>query len=78
MFNADPKSPRVRIVAASAGLAVLGWGLGAIVWRGDLHYKNWFGELVFAPFAILFGLVITLTAVFRPELLGGKPARSKQ
>jgi hypothetical protein len=61
-----------------AGLAVFSWGLGAIVWRGDLHYKNWFGELVFAPFAILFGLLIVLAALFKPEILGRSPRRLKR
>jgi len=78
MMNADPKSPLVRIVAALAGLAVLTWGLGAILWQGDLHYKNWFGELVFAPFAILFGLIIILSALFKPEILGRSPKRLKR
>ncbi len=78
MFSTGPKSPLVRIVAVLAGTAVFGWGLGAILWQGDLHYKNWFGELVFAPLAILFGLVIILSALFKPEILGRAPKRLKR
>jgi hypothetical protein len=78
LLDTDPKRPLVRVVAGLAGLAVSSWGLGAIMWRGDLHYKNWFGELVFAPFAILFGLVIVLAALFKPELLGRSPKRLKR
>jgi hypothetical protein len=55
LLNTDPKRPLARIVAALAGLSIFGWGLGAILWHGDLHYGNFFGELVFAPFAIRSG-----------------------
>jgi hypothetical protein len=70
MFNSDPKSPLIRVIAGLAGLAVFSRGLAAILWRGDLHYRNWFGEWVFVPFAILFGLVILFGALFKPEILG--------
>ena len=78
MFNSDPKSPFIRAVAALAGLTVFGWGFRAIFWRSDLHYTNWFGELVFAPLAMLFGLVIIFGAVFKPEILGRSPTRLKR
>jgi len=78
MFNSDPKGPLVRIVVALAGLSLFAWGFSTIVWRGDLHYKNWFGELVFALLAILFGLAIILSALFKPEFLGRPAARSKR
>jgi drug/metabolite transporter (DMT)-like permease len=78
MFSSDPKSPLVRIVAALAGLAVLGWGLASILQRGDLHYRNWFGELIFSPFAILFGLGLILSALFKPEILGRQATTRKR
>ena len=78
MLDTDPKRPLTRIVAGVAGLAVFGWGLRAILWQGSLHYRNWFGELVFAPFAILFGLLIILSALFKPEILGRAPGRLKR
>jgi hypothetical protein len=77
MFNSDPKSPLIRIVAGLGGLTVIGCGLAAILWRGDLHYRNWIGELVFAPFAILFGLVILFGALFKPAILGRPSMQSK-
>jgi len=72
------KGPLVRVVAGLGGLAVLGWGLHAILWQPDLHYTNWFGELIFAPFAILFGLVILFGALFKPEILTASSKRSKR
>ena len=78
MFNADPKRPLVWIVAFLEGCAVLSGGFGAILWRGDLHYTNWFGQLVFAPFAILLGSAMILAALFKPEVLGRPPTRSKR
>jgi hypothetical protein len=70
MLNTDPKRPLARIVAVLAGLAIFGWGLRAVLWQHDLHYQNWFGELVFAPLAILFGLLTIFGALFKPEILG--------
>ncbi len=78
MFNSDPKSPLIRAVAALAGLTLFGFGFRAIFLRGDLHYTNWFGELVFAPLAVLFGLIIILGALFKPEILGSSPKRLKR
>ena len=67
------------MVAGLAGLYIFAWGLGAILWRGEpLHYRNFFGELVFAPFAILFGVIIVGGALFKPEILGKAPKRLKR
>jgi len=74
----DPRRPMVRVVAGFAGLAVLGWGLAPVLRHNDLHYQNWFGELVFAPFAILFGLLALFGALFKPQILGRPAARSKK
>lgn len=78
MFSSDPKSPVVRVVAGLIGLAAIGFGLHALLQRGDLHYTNWFRELVFAPVAVLLGLVAVLGALFKPEILGRQHARSKR
>jgi hypothetical protein len=72
MFARDPKRPLFRLIAGIAGLAMIGWGAKAILVRGDLHYANWFGELVFAPLAILFGLIVIAGALFKPEILTAK------
>jgi len=38
---------------------------------GTLQHANWFGEVVFARFAIVLGLaVILLNALLQPEMLG--------
>jgi len=78
MLDTDPKRPLARVIAGLAGLAVFGWGVRGISLQGDLHYRNWFGELIFAPFAILFGLVIVLSALFKPEILGRPGTRPKR
>lgn len=69
MLNTEPRSPLVRIVAALAGLAMVGFGVGTLVLRGDMFYTNWFGGLVFAPLAILFGVFIIGCAAFKPSWL---------
>jgi hypothetical protein len=77
MLNTDSKSPLTRVVAGLAGLVVLGWGFRGISWQQALHFQNWFGELAFAPFAILAGLVILLGALFKPQILGAAPKKSR-
>jgi hypothetical protein len=78
MFNPDPKRPLIRIVAAIAGVVFFATGIFSVLWRQELHYVNWFGELVFAPFAVLFGLILFLGALFRPEILGTSPRRHRR
>jgi hypothetical protein len=81
LLDTDPKRSLARRVAGLAGLSILAWGLGAILWRGELlHYRIFFGKLVFAPFAILFGVIIIIIvgALFKPEILGKAPKRLKR
>jgi hypothetical protein len=71
MFPSDPKSPLLRIVAFLLGSALVARGLASILRNGDLlHYQNWSGQLVFAPFVLVIGLVIIFGALFKPEILG--------
>ena len=56
---------RQRVPFASFGLLILGWGVGTLVAR-RLHYPNWFGEPVFAPFAVFIGALLVLLAL-RPN-----------
>jgi succinate dehydrogenase hydrophobic anchor subunit len=77
MFDLEPKKPLYRSIAALAGLVLLGFGLATIRSHGDMVYKNWFGELMFSPFAIIFGLLILWGALFKPEILG-KSTRTKR
>ena len=69
MFNTGTTATLTRIVAILAGLAMVGFGIGALVRRGDMFYTNWFGGLVFAPLAILFGVFTIGCAVFKPSWL---------
>ena len=64
------------MVADLAGIGIVGSGLDSFLLRDGLHYRNRFGELIFAPFAILLGLVIIFGALFKPEILGS--TRSKR
>jgi len=39
------------------------WGFGTL-YASRLYYSNWFGEMVFAPFAALIGLACVGLAIF--------------
>lgn len=69
MLNTDPHGFLYRIVAGVAGLAVIGFGVDPLLHGGDLFGTNWFGELVFAPLAIVLGLIAVCFALFKPEWL---------
>jgi hypothetical protein len=69
MLNTEPRRPLTRVVAGLAGLAMVGFGIGALVRRADIFYTNWFGGLVFAPLAILLGVFTIGCAVFKPSWL---------
>ena len=46
---------------------------GAVhIMRGSMGWKNYWGGLVFPPFAILFGLLLIYVAIFRWRKLQGK------
>lgn len=69
MLNSEPERALPRIVAALAGSAMICLGLAPLLHRGDMFYTNWFGGLVFAPLAILFGIFVIWCALFRPKWL---------
>jgi hypothetical protein len=69
MLNTEPQRPLARIVAALAGLAMTCLGVAPLVRRGDMFYTNWFGGLVFVPFAIIFGVFTIGCALFKPHWL---------
>jgi hypothetical protein len=72
MLNTDPHGFLYRMVALVAGLAIIGFGVGPLLHRGDLFGTNWFGELVFAPLAIVLGLIVVGFALFKHEWLAAK------
>ena len=55
--------------AAIAGFAIIGFGVAPLLHGGDLFGTNWFGELVFAPLAIVLGGIVVAFALFKPEWL---------
>jgi hypothetical protein len=69
MLNTEPRRPLPRIVSALAGLAMICLGAAPLVRRGDMFYTNWFDGLVFAPFAIIFGVFTVGCALFKPDWL---------
>jgi hypothetical protein len=73
MLNFDPRKPFYRILFFLLGSTVI--GLSLTTFRNhDLFYENWWGGLVFAPIAIVFGLVIIFGAIFKPSIFGKHPA----
>jgi hypothetical protein len=77
MLNTDPQGFLYRFVAIVAGVAIAGFGLVPILKRGDLFSTNWFGELVFAPLAILLGVIVVAFALFKPSWLAAKRVERK-
>jgi len=55
-------------VIAFLGFSAIFLGLGPML-RGDLFFSNWFHGLVFAPLAVIFGVVMILMAIFTPKYL---------
>jgi len=40
-----------------------------VIWAGSPGYRNYWGGLVFAPLALVVGIVLLAVALFRPRLL---------
>ncbi len=72
MLNAEPTGLLSRVVAGIAGLSVIGIGVAPVIAKGDLFYSNWWGGLVFAPLAIVFGAFIIFCSLFKPEWLAAR------
>ena len=70
-------SSTIASVTLEIRLAIVGFGLGPLVQRGDLFSTNWFGGLVFAPLAIILGLIVIAFALFKPKWLAAKRAEPK-
>ena len=68
MLNADPKNPLNRAVFLIAGTAFVGVGLIALRHSPIFAYHTGWGGMAFGPFAILFGLVFILGAIFKPDI----------
>jgi hypothetical protein len=59
-------SRKQRGAFAATGLLVILLGVSALL-RGSLHYANWWGGAVFAPFAILIGAMAVGVGVIGPR-----------
>lgn len=52
------------LVSVTLGLTVVLLGVGALS-RGDLHYPNYWGGAVFAPFAIAIGVAFAVVGSWK-------------
>jgi len=63
MIRGPQQKMYLRILCGIVGVVAFSWGLHPIL-AGDYSYNNWFGGLVFAPVAIVAGVLMVLGAVF--------------
>jgi hypothetical protein len=68
------KIGRIFLIAFSILLILMGL---ADIMRGSLGWRNYWGGLLFPPFAILSGLLLIYVAVFRWRKLQEKPGDKK-
>ena len=54
--------PAQQVVLGFVGLMILGWGVLTLL-GGALHYSNVWGGMMFAPFALLIGILVVLVAI---------------
>ncbi len=73
-----PASATSRIVFAVVSLTIVLLGLFAISRSPILAYRNWWGGLVFAPFAIIVGALFFFVLVIRPDKIGSNPSRRRK
>jgi hypothetical protein len=76
MLNFDPRKPFYRTLFLVIGAAIIGIGIAPLR-HGDLSYENWWGGLGFAPFTIIFGIIIVLGAIFKPTIFGRQSSKTK-
>jgi hypothetical protein len=79
MFNPDLNSTLNRTIFVVLGVMLIGLGLASLRNVG-LGYHNWWGGLVFGPFAIVFGALF-IVAMLRLGSLQSKtrkPPRKSQ
>lgn len=60
-----------RVLLLVAGGLLLSGGIGTLG-KGSLHYSNYWGGAVFAPFAIVLGIACWLVLLWNPDALNKK------
>jgi hypothetical protein len=68
MLNANPKTPLNRSIFVIVGITFLVIGLAALRHGHLFSYQTWWGGTAFGPFAIIFGIVFILGAIFKPDI----------
>jgi hypothetical protein len=76
MLNFDPRRPIYRALFLVLGAVMIGFGLTPLR-HGSASYETWWGGSAFAPFAIIFGVIILVGAIFKPTIFGRQPGKSK-
>jgi len=71
------KSLQKRALFLGMGLTFLALGLSALA-RSDLSYVSALGQLVFAPAALLVGLLLVIMAFFNPKSIERKWIQSRK
>ncbi len=64
------RKPVLRVVSVLLGLLLILQGISWIV-RGNLNYLHYWGGIVFAPLAVLVGLIFVYLVIFQWDRLGG-------
>jgi len=77
MLNFDPRRPIYRAFFLILGTVMIGFGLAPLR-HGSVSYETWWGGLAFAPFAVTFGIIIVLGAIFKPAIFGRQPSASNK
>jgi hypothetical protein len=67
LLDLEPDRVLFRGVMVLAGLSFIGFGFAALR-SGSFQYLNWFNQPIFAPFAIIFGLVFVFGGLFKPKI----------
>jgi uncharacterized membrane protein YfcA len=70
----SPRGGRVAVALISALIVLLGAGN---FFRGHIGYRNWWGGVVFAPFAIIGGSLGLFVAGFRPKFFLSEKKKSR-
>jgi hypothetical protein len=67
MLNFDPHRPFYRALFVIIGTAMAARGI-VLLHRVGMSYQNWWGGPVFAPFAIILGIIFIARAIFKPGI----------